>query len=133
MRGAPAAHCHHEVAVGATLTVWAFRICGVTVKLPVAISKLLLGQPGHPFRALNWHQLLHVGQPVFAGVHRPQPLQQLLSPAVMILVHPLSHLSSQYKIQQLTVGFVSNQLVPVAQRALQPLYLHWVPSHRQEH
>jgi hypothetical protein len=33
----------------------------------------------------------------------------------------LPHLSSQYKIQQLTVGFVSNQLVPVAQRALQPL------------
>jgi hypothetical protein len=37
------------VAVGATLTVWAFRICEVTVKLPVAISKLLLGQPATPF------------------------------------------------------------------------------------
>jgi hypothetical protein len=32
----------HEVAVGAALAVWVLRICGVTHKLPVAISKLLI-------------------------------------------------------------------------------------------
>jgi hypothetical protein len=44
----------HEVAVGAALAVRALRICGVTVKILVAISKLLLSQPGHPSRVLDW-------------------------------------------------------------------------------
>ena len=35
----------HEVAVRAALAVWALGICGVGIKLPVATSKLLLGQP----------------------------------------------------------------------------------------
>jgi hypothetical protein len=68
---------------------WALGICGVTVKIPVATSKLLLGQPCHASRVLNWQQLLHVVLPVlktgrptnmclwtpanFAGVHKHQP------------------------------------------------------------
>jgi hypothetical protein len=93
----------HEVAVRAALAVWALGICGVGIKLHVATSKLLLGQPSHASRVLilNWQQLLlHVGLPVFAGVHKHQPCQQLFSPTVMImiLVQPLPHLSSQYKI-----------------------------------
>jgi hypothetical protein len=51
------------------VTVWAFMISGVTVKLPVAISKLLLGQPGHPFRVLNWHQLLWVSQSLLGSTN----------------------------------------------------------------
>ncbi len=89
------------MAVRAALAVWALGICGVGIKLPVATSKLLLGQPSHASRVLNWQQLLHVGLPVLiAGVHKHQPRQQLFSPTVMImiLVQPLPHLSSQYKI-----------------------------------
>jgi hypothetical protein len=63
----------HEVAVRAALAVWPLGICGVGIKLPLATSKLLLGQPGHPSRILNWQQLLHVGIQVFAGVHKNQP------------------------------------------------------------
>ena len=75
----------HEVAVGAALAVRALRICGVRVKLHVATSKPLLSQPSHASRVLKWQQLLYVGLPVFAGVHKRQPCQQLLGPTVMIL------------------------------------------------
>jgi hypothetical protein len=88
----------HEVAVGAALAMRALGICGVTDKFFVAISKLLLGQPGHAFRVLNWLLLHHVGVPVFDGVYKHQPLQQLLSPTVMIHEQPLVHFSSQHKI-----------------------------------
>ncbi len=47
----------HEVAVRAALAVWALGICGVGIKLPAVTSKLLLGQPSHASRVLNWQQL----------------------------------------------------------------------------
>ncbi len=92
--------CHHMVMTDAVLLIYFIGHSGsvgsVSSKLPVATSKLLLGQPSHASRVLNWQQLLHVGLPVFAGVHKHQPRQQLFSPTVMImiLVQPLPHLST---------------------------------------
>ena len=98
----------HEVAVRAALAVWALGICGVGIKLPVATSKLLLGQPSHASRVLNWQQLLHVGLPVFAGVHKHQPCQQLFSQTVMIMIlvqpfiatpqQPVQNLASRFRL-----------------------------------
>jgi hypothetical protein len=51
----------------------------------------------------------------------------------VIFLQALVESSIQHKVKQLTIGLVSHQLIPVADGALEPLHLQWIPAHLKEH
>jgi hypothetical protein len=80
----------HEVAVRAALAVWALGICGVGIKLPVATSKLLLGQPSHASRVMLPQLLLLRGAAGRWAGRQAGPGWQQHAPLVHVQVGPVS-------------------------------------------